>query len=74
MNDPQVIENDYIVDFQHPKMGCLRIPGFPIHFSQAQVNNNLLAPELGEHTDGVLKEMGGYSDEDIAQFRKDGII
>jgi crotonobetainyl-CoA:carnitine CoA-transferase CaiB-like acyl-CoA transferase len=74
INDPQMIENDYIVDFEHPKMGCLRIPGFPIHFSQAQVNNNLLAPELGEHTNSVLKEIGGYSDKDIAQFREDGVI
>jgi crotonobetainyl-CoA:carnitine CoA-transferase CaiB-like acyl-CoA transferase len=55
-------------------MGHIIIPGFPIHFSQAQINNNLLAPELGEHTNSVLKEIGGYSDEDIAQFRKDGVI
>jgi crotonobetainyl-CoA:carnitine CoA-transferase CaiB-like acyl-CoA transferase len=74
INDPQIIENDYIVDFEHPTIGHMRIPGFPIHFSQAQVNNNLLAPELGEHTNSVLKEIGGYSDEDIAQFRGDGVI
>jgi crotonobetainyl-CoA:carnitine CoA-transferase CaiB-like acyl-CoA transferase len=74
INDPQMIENDYIVDFEHPNMGHIIIPGFPIHFSQAQINNNLLAPELGEHTNSVLKEIGGYSDEDIAQFRKDGVI
>ena len=74
ISDPQMIENGYIVDFQHPKMGDLRIPGFPIHFSQAQVNNNLLAPELGEHTNTVLKDIGGYSEQDIAQFREDGII
>jgi len=74
INDPQVIENDYIVDFEHPNMGHIRIPGFPIHFSQAHINNNLLAPGLGEHTNSVLKEIGGYSDEDIAQFREDGII
>jgi len=74
INDAQMIENDYIVDFEHPNMGHMRIPGFPIHFSQAQVDNNLLAPELGEHTNSVLKEIGGYSDENIAQFREDGVI
>jgi crotonobetainyl-CoA:carnitine CoA-transferase CaiB-like acyl-CoA transferase len=74
INDPQMMENDYIVDFEHPNMGRIKIPGFPIHFSQAQVNNNLLAPELGEHTDSVLKEIGGYSDKDIAQFREDGVV
>ena len=74
INDPQMIENDYIVDFEHPNMGHMRIPGFPIHFSQAEVNNNLQAPQLGEHTDSILKERGGYSDEDIAQFREAGVI
>lgn len=74
INDPQMRENDYIVDFIHPTLGPMKIPGFPIHFSQAEVNNNLLAPELGEHTDSVLKEVGGYSDKDITQFRNDGVI
>ena len=73
-NDPQMRENDYIVDFVHPTLGPMRIPGFPIHFSQAEVNNNLVAPKLGEHTDSVLKEIGGYNDEDIAQFREVGVI
>jgi len=74
VNDPQMIENDYIVDFEHPDLGQIRIPGFPIHFSQAEVNNTLITPKLGEHTDSVLKEIGGYSDEDIAKFREDKII
>jgi crotonobetainyl-CoA:carnitine CoA-transferase CaiB-like acyl-CoA transferase len=74
INDPQMIENNYIVDFDHPDMGKIRIPGFPIHFSEAQVNNNLIAPKLGEHTYDVLKEIGGYSDEEIARFRKDKVI
>ncbi len=74
INDPQMIENDYVVDFNHPDMGHLRIPGFPIHFSQAEINNNLLAPKLGEHTNIVLKDIGGYSDKEIARFRNNGII
>jgi len=74
LNDPQMTENEYVVDFDHPEMGKIKIPGFPIHFSQADINNNLLAPRLGEHTDSVLKEVGGYSDEEIARFRKDKII
>jgi crotonobetainyl-CoA:carnitine CoA-transferase CaiB-like acyl-CoA transferase len=74
INDPQMIENDYIVDFEHPEFGHIRIPGFPIHFSQAKVNNTLVSPKLGEHTDSVLKEIGGYSDEDIARFREKAVI
>ena len=74
INDSQMIENDYIVDFEHPHMGHIRIPAFPIHFSQAEVNNTLIAPKLGEHTDSVPKEIGGYSDKEIAQFREDKVV
>lgn len=74
VNDPQVMENGYVTYFDHPDLGHIRIPGFPIHFSQAEINNTLATPKLGEHTETVLKEIGGYSDEDVARFRKDKII
>jgi crotonobetainyl-CoA:carnitine CoA-transferase CaiB-like acyl-CoA transferase len=74
INDIQMTANDYIVDFEHPDLGPVRIPGFPIHFSKAEVNNTMLAPKLGQHTDSVLKEIGGYSDAEITGFRNDKII
>jgi len=74
VNDPQMIENGYVVDFEHPDMGHIRIPGFPMNFSQADINNNLLAPEMGAHTESVLKEIGGYSDKEIARFREQNIV
>ena len=73
-NNLELIENDYIVDFEHPEMGHIRIPGLPIYFSQAEVNNTIIASKLGEYTDSVLKEICGYSEEDIARFRRDKII
>ena len=74
IKDPQMIENDYIVDFDHPEMGKIKIPGFPIRFSRAEINNTILAPRLGEHTDIVLKEIGEYSEEEISLFRKNKVI
>ena len=67
--DPQMLENAYVVNYSHPDKGPMRIPGFPVHFSRAEVSNNMVAPKLGEHTDAVLKELGGYNDEEIARFR-----
>jgi crotonobetainyl-CoA:carnitine CoA-transferase CaiB-like acyl-CoA transferase len=74
INDPQMSENGYIVDFEHPNLGHLKIPGFPIHFSNAEINNTIIAPKLGQDTDAVLKRVGGYSDRDIARFRTDKVI
>ncbi len=68
VHDPNLLENEYIKDFEHPDLGRIGIPIFPIHFSEAQVRTDLIAPKLGEHTDEVLSELGGYSYEEIARI------
>lgn len=73
-NDPQIIENGYIVDFDHPRLGKIKIPGYPIHFSKTYAGTRSAAPEIGEHTESVLKEIGGYSEKQIAQLRDEGVI
>jgi len=73
-DDPQIIANDYIVDFDHPRLGRIKIPGYPVQFSQSQAGTTSCAPELGEHTDAVLSEIGGYSQEEITGLRAKGVI
>jgi len=74
VQDPQLLENGYIVDYEDPEMGKIRIPGFPIQFSGAELNKNFRGPSLGEHTEEVLKSIGRYSESEIAEFRKKKII
>lgn len=74
VNDPQITENGYIVDFNHPRLGKIKIPGYPIHFSKTYAGTRSAAPEIGEHTESVLKEIGGYSETEIAQLRAEGVI
>jgi formyl-CoA transferase len=71
--DPQVLENDYLVNFDHPIFGRNLIPGYPVHFSETPADTRGRAPEQGEHTDEVLREIAGYSSE-ITQFRDDGVV
>jgi len=73
-DDPQILENDYIVDFDHPRLGRIQIPGYPAHFSQSKVGTTRCAPELGEHTEAVLAELGNYSSEEIAALRAEGVV
>jgi crotonobetainyl-CoA:carnitine CoA-transferase CaiB-like acyl-CoA transferase len=74
VHDPHLLENNYIVDFDHPELGRVGIPIFPIHFSEAEVRTDLIAPKLGEHTDEVLRELGGYTTEEIALFREAKVL
>lgn len=74
VNDPQILENGYIVDFNHPRLGKIKIPGYPIHFSKTYAGTRSAAPEIGEHTRFVLMEIGGYSEKQIAQLKAEGVI
>lgn len=74
VNDPQITQNGYIVDFEHPRLGKIKIPGYPVHFSKAHAGTRSAAPGIGEHTDSILREIGGYSQKEIIQFRADGVI
>lgn len=73
-SDPQVLENDYIVDFDHPVLGKTKIVGFPVKFSKTPAAIKLPAPMLSEHTEMVLNEIGGYTWEEISQLREEEVI
>ncbi|RLC94828.1 MAG: CoA transferase [Chloroflexi bacterium] len=73
-DDPQVMENDYLVSYDHPWFGSSLIPGYPAHFSDTPADTRGRAPVHGEHTDEVLRDMCGYSDAEINQLRDEGII
>lgn len=72
-NDPQVVENEYIIDFDHPYFGKVKYPGFPISLSHTPLSVRMPAPEFGQHTEEVLLE-NGYTWEEIAELKEQGVI
>ena len=74
-NDPQVIANDYIVDFDHEILGKMKYVGLPIKLSETPaISVRSRAPMLGEHTEEVLIDLLGYSWEDIARLKDMEVI
>lgn len=72
-DDPQVIANDYITEWNHPRFGKMKVPGFPVQFSETPQSLRLAAPELGEHTEEVLQEYG-YTWDDLQEMKAEGAI
>ncbi len=72
--DPQVVENDYVITVDHPIHGPLRELGIPIQFSKTPGKVRSAAPQFGEHTEEVLLEVAGYTWEDIARLKEQGTI
>ncbi|MFC2000241.1 CaiB/BaiF CoA transferase family protein [Chloroflexota bacterium] len=73
VNDPQVIANDYIVEYDHPTYGRQKVVGFPYTFSETPASLRRPCPELGQHTEEVLLELG-YTWSDIAGFKEREVI
>jgi crotonobetainyl-CoA:carnitine CoA-transferase CaiB-like acyl-CoA transferase len=72
-DDPQALANNYVVPFDHPLQGKVKIPGYPVYFSACAAGTRSAAPQLGEHTDLVLQELG-YTDREIDKLKKAEII
>ncbi len=71
--DPQVIENGYIVSVDRPGEGPFRLASSPVQFGNAPVEVRHPAPELGAQTEEVLLELG-YTWEEIAAKKEAGAI
>ncbi|MEL6747163.1 MAG: formyl-CoA transferase [Pseudomonadota bacterium] len=69
--DHSLRETGTIVEVDHPERGPYLSVGCPIKLSDspAEVERS---PLLGEHTDEILRDVLGYSDDEIATLRTSG--
>jgi len=73
-SDPQVVENNYVCEYEQPPFGNIKSTAFPVKFHKSPIGVQCPSPEFGQNTEEILIEMGGYSWDDIAQFKEEGII
>ncbi len=73
LSDPQALANKYVVEFEHPDFGNVKIPGYPVHFSKGAAGTRKAAPELGADTSEVLGTLG-YSDAEVQGLMREGIV
>jgi crotonobetainyl-CoA:carnitine CoA-transferase CaiB-like acyl-CoA transferase len=72
--DPQALLNECIVEYEHPAFNTTKMMmGFPAQFSKAQPSIRMPEPELGQHTEEILLELG-YTWDDIGELKSEGLI
>ena len=71
-NDPQVTANDYLREVDGGQRGRFTLVGNPVQFGQTQPPLRR-GPEMGEHTDEVLLELGLSYDE-LMNHKTSGVI
>lgn len=62
-----------ILEKDHPKFGPILQFGSPFHFSKTPFQYRTDPPEHGEHTFEILNKLG-FSEDKIAEFKKDRVI
>jgi crotonobetainyl-CoA:carnitine CoA-transferase CaiB-like acyl-CoA transferase len=73
INDPQALENNFFVNLHHPSSPETKVVMTPMKFVQNQSEVKRPAPEIGQHTEEILLEMG-YAWKDIALLKEKNII
>jgi len=74
VEDAQTKARDLISTLQHPTAGTVRLPSFPVKFEKTPGEIMTPAPTLGQHNEETLTRLLGYTIEEIASLRKDGVI
>ena len=73
-SDPQVLERGMLREVDHPKAGKIKQVGPVLKMSGSPCVMGGPPPTLGQHTESVLKELAGYSEDEIRELRKKGAI
>ncbi|CDQ17793.1 Succinyl-CoA:(R)-benzylsuccinate CoA-transferase subunit BbsF [Halobacillus karajensis] len=66
--DPQLHARRMFISCPHPKEGQVEMIGSPLNLSRTPVALQHHPPEAGEHTEGILRDLG-YDEKTIHQWR-----
>jgi formyl-CoA transferase len=71
--DEQVRHLELATKVRHPRLGEQEVQNLPVTLSRTPGAVRTPSPDLGQHTDEILGELG-YSKEEVAALRRDGAV
>jgi crotonobetainyl-CoA:carnitine CoA-transferase CaiB-like acyl-CoA transferase len=73
-NFPALVERRLWSEFQHPRVGVVRMTEIPWRFDSVDLRRRAWAEPVGTSTDKVLRELLGASAGDIESWRQAGVL
>jgi len=74
VNDPQAIVRGMFVEVEHPKGFSYTTVSSPIKMSETTTVLEIPPPALGQHTEEILSDLLGYSEEEIVRLREEKVV
>jgi crotonobetainyl-CoA:carnitine CoA-transferase CaiB-like acyl-CoA transferase len=74
LEDPQVAARGMVVPLAHATAGDIAVLGTPLKFSATAADVRTPPPFLGQHTDAILANDVGLSEEEVARLKAEGAI
>jgi crotonobetainyl-CoA:carnitine CoA-transferase CaiB-like acyl-CoA transferase len=71
--DPQALANNFFADVDYAGLGSIKLLTSPLIFRDYPATIRTPAPELGQHTEEILLELG-YTWDDIGRLKEQGVI
>ncbi|MYG90633.1 MAG: CoA transferase [Chloroflexi bacterium] len=72
--DPQLQHRNHFVELAHPTQGKSVVEGARIVFDRTPAGRPQVAPTMGADNDAVLRDLLGYSDEQIVELVASGAL
>ncbi len=74
LQDPHVLARGMVAEVDHPQAGRIRMPNFPVKFSESPAKYRRPAPTLGQHNEEVLTGLLGFTKEEVAKLKAERAI
>ena len=72
--DPHIQYRNMLVEIDQPKVGKMRIANSPIRMSETPGEVYSAAPALGQHSEEVLRDVLGYTQEQLDALKEASVI
>ncbi len=74
VNDPQVAAREMLIDVEYPGIGKVPLNGVVIKMSETPGAIEMPAPKPGEHNQEVYSSILGFTPEQLAKLKVEGVI